>query len=225
MTTIQLSTLPHPATNRRLLRNDIYETLVECILNGSLTPGYRLRDAELTQWLRVSRTPIREALARLMVVGLIHTEPNRYTIVAPLNVSEVREAIEVLQLLLPHALRSSNFSAPEKIRYQTTVILGTLEQEDSRDSMIAFEQILTLVISGLDNPVLREAIDTAYLRFVRYFRLNPSPDPVLTRERVIALASALRDGDAADEIGEILESALDALGSERLQSDEREWIS
>ena len=52
---------------------------------GTLAPEERLVDAELSEWLGVSRTPIREALARLDAAGLVCTRPGRYTIVSPLD--------------------------------------------------------------------------------------------------------------------------------------------
>lgn len=215
MTITQLSMLPHPPTRRRLLRNDIYDTIVECILDGSLAPGSRLRDAELTQWLTVSRTPIREALARLMVVGLIHTEPNRYTIVAPLDVGEVREAIEVLRLLLPPAIRSAESSPDHEPRERMLVILSRLEKDPTFDSPSAFEQLLALVIRDLGNSVLEEAADTAYLRFVRYLRLEVPLKPVMNRERVTKLASSLcyEHSDAATDLDAIFQEALSVLST------------
>src|SRR6476619_698630 len=50
---------------RVLLRDEAYGRLRDAILDGTLEAGEQLRDAELSSWLGISRTPIREALARL----------------------------------------------------------------------------------------------------------------------------------------------------------------
>src|SRR4030095_13709489 len=55
------------------LRDYAYRELRDAIVNGELAPGERLRDPELEQWLGVSRTPIREAIARLETAGLVQT--------------------------------------------------------------------------------------------------------------------------------------------------------
>ena len=54
------------AISRQPLRADVHQELLGLILQGSLAPGQRLRDAELAQQLGVSRTPVREALLRLV---------------------------------------------------------------------------------------------------------------------------------------------------------------
>ena len=77
----------------------------DAILDGTLEPGEQLRDAELAEWLGLSRTPIREALARLEEYGLVETAPNRYTRVAPLRARDARDAFSVVAAL--HALAAA----------------------------------------------------------------------------------------------------------------------
>ena len=64
------------ATARTLLRDQAYARLRDAILDGTLEPGEQLRDAELSEWLGLSRTPIREALARLEEYGLEYVHPD-----------------------------------------------------------------------------------------------------------------------------------------------------
>ena len=65
------------ALERDLLRDRAYTTIRDAIVDGTLQPGERLRDQELTEWLGLSRTPVREALSRLEQDGLVETEPAR----------------------------------------------------------------------------------------------------------------------------------------------------
>lgn len=70
------------------------------ILDGTLPPGTRIKQEELAALLQVSRAPIRQALQVLERERLVHTQPRRGTIVAPLDpafigeIYEVREALE-----------------------------------------------------------------------------------------------------------------------------------
>ena len=59
----------------------------------------QLKDAELAEWLGLSRTPIREALARLEEYGLVETKPKSYTRVAPLSARDARDAFTVYAAL------------------------------------------------------------------------------------------------------------------------------
>src|SRR3954471_7586169 len=73
------------ALERDLLRDRAYTTIRDAIVDGTLAPGERLRDQELTEWLGLSRTPLREALSRLQQDGPVQTEAQRYTPVTPLH--------------------------------------------------------------------------------------------------------------------------------------------
>src|SRR4051794_25878274 len=97
--------MPVPASEpfeRDLLRDRAYVVIRDAIVDGTLAPGERLRDQELTQWLGLSRTPVREALARLEADGLVETAPQRFTRVALLDRREAADAFPVVAAL--HAL-------------------------------------------------------------------------------------------------------------------------
>ena len=93
------------AASRTLLRDQAYVRLRDAILDGTLEPGEQLKDAEIAEWLGLSRTPIREALARLEEYGLVETAPNRYTRVTPLSAGDARDAFSVVAAL--HSLAAS----------------------------------------------------------------------------------------------------------------------
>ena len=90
------------ALERDLLRDRAYTTIRDAIVDGTLQPGERLRDQELTEWLGLSRTPVREALSRLEQDGLVETEPQRFTRVAPLDRRAARDAFPIVAAI--HAL-------------------------------------------------------------------------------------------------------------------------
>ncbi|MFZ7087198.1 GntR family transcriptional regulator [Curtobacterium sp. RRHDQ10] len=81
---------------RRLLRDVVFEKMLGAIQDGTLTPGERLNDDELVQWLGVSRTPIREAIARLVEYGLVEMEANRYTRIATPTREQYDDALQLL---------------------------------------------------------------------------------------------------------------------------------
>ncbi|MDQ4214180.1 GntR family transcriptional regulator [Microbacterium capsulatum] len=57
----------------------MYKRVGASIIDGTLPPGYRIRDADLAEQFGVSRMPIREALQRLERIGLVEMYPSRYT--------------------------------------------------------------------------------------------------------------------------------------------------
>jgi DNA-binding GntR family transcriptional regulator len=92
---------------RPLLRDSAYREIRNAIVNGVLAPGERLHDSELVQWLGVSRTPVREALARLEQAGLVRTKPGSRTIVSPLDPRAVRAAQSVTAAMHELAVREA----------------------------------------------------------------------------------------------------------------------
>ena len=75
--------------------------------------------------LGLSRTPVREALARLQEDGLVETEPKRYTRVAPLDRREARDAFPVVAAL--HAL-----AAELGVRHLTAADMRTMRAQNER---------------------------------------------------------------------------------------------
>ena len=84
------------------LRDVVFNTLRQAILTGELKPGERLMEIHLANKLGVSRTPIREAIHKLELEGLVTLIPRRGAEVAQIteksmnDVLEVRRAMDVL---------------------------------------------------------------------------------------------------------------------------------
>jgi DNA-binding GntR family transcriptional regulator len=75
--------------------DDIALVIEEAIVSGELAPGAVLRQEQLSERFRVSRTPVREALRRLAALGLVSFEPNRGVRVRTISRDELREAFLV----------------------------------------------------------------------------------------------------------------------------------
>jgi DNA-binding GntR family transcriptional regulator len=75
------------------------------ILDGRLAPGRRLKESDVAQAFRMSRTPVRDALRRLERDGLVVQAPNRGATVRRLTADELRDTYEVRALLEGHAAR------------------------------------------------------------------------------------------------------------------------
>ena len=88
-----------PGASRASRGDHAYQQLFEAIESGSLKPGARLREIELSEWVGASRTPIREALGRLEGEGLIARDPSRGMIVAELDHGMVAELYDMREVL------------------------------------------------------------------------------------------------------------------------------
>ena len=79
--------------------------LREMIADGTLAAGQQLRQDELAARLGISRTPIREAIARLQAEGLAVVEPNRGATVFNPSPDELKQIYEIRMLLEPYAAK------------------------------------------------------------------------------------------------------------------------
>jgi DNA-binding GntR family transcriptional regulator len=82
-----------------------YEFIKEGIVSGRFRPGYRLKEDELTVLCRVSRTPVREALKRLAIEGLVVVTPNAGAHVAAVDDLELEEIYALRAMIEGHAAR------------------------------------------------------------------------------------------------------------------------
>lgn len=133
--------------------------MVGAIEDGTLVPGERLNDDELTAWLGVSRTPVREAIARLVTEGFVEMAANRYTKVSSLSSSEYGYASDFLAGLHQMALgRADTVDAAVRAdaAAQAKQATGGLRQEELaayRDFLDAYGGLT----AGLENPLFTDA--------------------------------------------------------------------
>lgn len=77
------------------LRDIVFQTLRNAILTGELEPGERLMETQLGEKLGVSRTPIREAIRKLELEGLVIMVPRKGAQVAPFTEKDIIDVLEV----------------------------------------------------------------------------------------------------------------------------------
>lgn len=81
------------------LREVIFNTLREAIIVGELKPGERLMEVQLADKMGVSRTPVREAIRKLELEGLVDMLPRKGAHVADLSVKDIMDVLEVRSTL------------------------------------------------------------------------------------------------------------------------------
>ena len=96
------------------LRDEVFASLRNAILDGRFHPGERLVEKNLAQTLSISRTPIREALRKLELEGLVSHEPRRGVVVVgvsqddAIEIYAIRATLEGLAARLAANRRTDN---------------------------------------------------------------------------------------------------------------------
>ncbi|WNG85595.1 GntR family transcriptional regulator [Mycobacterium sp. ITM-2016-00317] len=186
---------------RSLLRDQAYVSIRDAIINGTLAPGEKLRDAELEEWLGISRTPIREALARLEASGLVHTIPGRSTVVASIERHAVLNAQDVAAAMHALAVRTAvplmgraQYDAMSRANKAFADAVSAGDAAAALRSDDAFHQV---AVEASDNDVIAHVLEqvTPVLRRVEYLRFSSlsGRDSIAQHKQIITLC---RKGDA-----------------------------
>src|SRR3979409_183127 len=111
--TERIRPLPLP---RQILTDSVYEAVKELVMDQHIEPGARVNIDQLARELKVSPTPVREALARLEMDGLVIKEPLRgYSVTPMLDAKSFSDLYDVRRLLEPFAARRAAELRDEKV--------------------------------------------------------------------------------------------------------------
>lgn len=133
-----------PASNvrpvtRSTIGEHVYQELRQAIWTSKLRPGERLVIDQLARQLGVSITPVRDALRRLQLEGLVTETPYRGASVTKASTAEVRELFEIRGVLEGYVLaRGAEAFTPPLIEELQTTIAGGLQSAVEADDFPSF---------------------------------------------------------------------------------------
>jgi len=202
------------------LANGVYQRLRSAIVRGELRPNQRLVEADLADWLEVSRTPVRECLQRLTAERLVANH-RRGWIVLEHSIEDIREIYEVRAALEGYAAqlaaRQASDEQVERIMALASIDPATYADPPRRGFVEYNQQFHDTVVESCGNSRLAEAI-----RRSREYYFNYRIAAVYTAAEVadaigghqaIGRAIQRREPDAAERLArahvhEALEAAV-----------------
>ena len=154
------------------LRDVVFNTLRQAILKGELAPGERLMEVQLADRLGVSRTPIREAIRKLELEGLVIMIPRKGAEVAKISekslrdVLEVRRALEELAVELACHRMNDEILAELKCAYRT--FASVINSKDLTLIAQRDEEFHDVIYKATDNNKLVQMINNLREQMYRY---------------------------------------------------------
>jgi DNA-binding GntR family transcriptional regulator len=179
-----------------------YETIKRRVLDGDLAGGDFVSEGRLAEDLAMSRTPVREALLRLEVEGLVRLYPKRGALVLPVTAADVEAVMETRLLVEGHCAeravaRGVDLAGPLRAslaRQDEHLAAGDLRAFAEED-----RRFHHLVVEAAANPILSALYGSLRDRQVRMGR-STAAEGAERRRRIRAehrrLAEALAAGDA-----------------------------
>lgn len=146
----------------RLRRVTAYERLKDAIQHADLEPGQPLSETRLSEWLGISRTPVREALQQLAQEGLVDVIPGRAVTVAARSVQDVLDVVHLRMLLEPELVRlASETASPselESLKESVAKMQAAIEVGDQMAWSKADTQFHEVIGGACPNAMLNETV-------------------------------------------------------------------
>lgn len=111
-----------------------YRALLQTIMNLDLKPGRQILDTELAEALNVSRTPVREAIVKLLELKLVDVRPQKSSAVSKINLDYVNEGVFIRSLVEGAVIKEAvaNITSDELSLLRENLSLQKLRIEEQR---------------------------------------------------------------------------------------------
>ena len=174
-------------------KNSIYNELKKRIVLLDYEPGQVLREKELIEEFGVSRTPVREALIRLEVEGLVRIFPNLGTIVSEVSFQQLKDIIEIRQYLvrLTGQLAAARCTKEDLDLMRSHVAQMKSQSGNIKEMMRLDSSLHDLINQATKNEMLVKILGMLRDQAVRIWTFSPSDDEYF--EKVAAEFQALID--------------------------------
>lgn len=181
-----------------------YQALRDDIVEWRLAPGTILGEVEQAARLGVSRTPLREALSRLMADGLVASQSGRGLVVTDVSVDNIRELFDVRKALEVKAVRlaavqhTGSLFADLECEFEAVPELLARDDSDRSAYFDLVRRFDDAVDEAVENDYLIGALNSLRTHLVRVRRLakdNPERLAAAAREHLL-IVQAIVAGDA-----------------------------
>ena len=194
------------ATDKYLpLRDVVFQTLREAILRGTIKPGERLMEIQLSQQLGVSRTPVREAIRMLELEGLVNMTPRKGAAVAAISEKSLRDVLEVRcaleELSVRLACERMSWEQFEQLRTANVKFAQVAEGEDITEIAKSDEAFHDIIYYSTDNDklilLLNQLREQMYRYRIEHIKIKERRSMLIREHQEIIDALRERDSQTA----------------------------
>lgn len=208
-TALKLRTRPVAVGESPSLVEGAYRALKTAIRENIYPPGHQAAEPEIAEQLRMSRTPVHEAIIRLQEEGLVQVLPRRGVLICPISVEDIREIYDVLIAVegmaaarLADLPRSQATSIAGDLDQATTAMEQALAGDDLPAWAAADERFHQMLSELCGNRRLARIAGTVMdqAHRSRLYTLHLRPKPLGSAAEHRAITAAIRQGepDAAE---------------------------
>jgi len=185
----------------------VYHEIKSLILRNEIMPGQKLQHQELSERLGVSRTPVREALTRLVQEGYVSLLPNRGFICKEIGMQEAEELYDLREgleaLAVEKAIGNLNHGALERLRQRIDLYGRDIQKRFTRERLI-YDQNFHLEIAAITgNETLKRALRQVFERIILKRKTDGLYDPargMSAHKEHLRLMEAIRHRNVAEAV-------------------------
>lgn len=185
---------------RESLGSFAYRALRDAIRAGQIPPGPHIRELEVAQWLKISRTPVREAFHRIISEGLLSTGPWNGVMVAELTPKQLIDLYAVRETLegTAAALASKNATAAEVRTLFGIAATEAKEKHEPAKLVVINAKLHQVIYRAAHNQYLLQSLTTIVdtLGLLRHSTFVLPGSIELARREHMQIIRAIRDGEA-----------------------------
>jgi len=209
-----------PVRRSALTTSELYEKLKEIAVLYRIRPGEHVNELELAKSFGVSRTPLREALNRLVAEGLLTFRPNRGFDVRQFEQQEIFDLYELRRYIEVAAVRLAVRRAPDAeiaaLRGFWDDVLGRAADTDN-EALLGLDEEFHIRLAGLSgNREMARSLQliNAKIRFVRWVEMEERRTETCDEHGVILALLAARDEAGCErELGAHIERRLEEIAT------------
>ncbi len=185
----------------------VTETMRDWIISGRLELGSRLSEARLAKQLNVSRTPVREAVNRLEIEGLLCVEPQRGSFVFELQPDELAKLCDARVCLETAALRSALAHEPKGLSDKLHDIVERMrdarKRKDDSEYLALDTEFHQSILEFSGNVFLNDAYQAIAQKMAAIRnRLGRHPDHMAKSfDEHVGLLAAVDKGETEESVG------------------------
>ncbi len=154
------------------LREIVFSTMRKAIVEGNFKPGQRLMEVQLAEQMGVSRTPVREAIRKLELEGLVVMVPRKGAYVAGLTSEDIREVVEIRVVLEGLAAKKAAQNAKQEEIERLENSLRYFEEAANKNNIIDLISYDTefhdIIYKAAQNSKLMQMINNLREQVQRY---------------------------------------------------------
>lgn len=201
--------MPAAALKQPPAADRVYSHVKQRVLDRTYAGGTLLTEGELAEATGVSRTPVREALLRLEVEGLLKLYPKKGVMVLPVSAQEIEDVVETRLIVEQHAARRAVPAAPTLLTRLEELIEQHQRQADAGDfdAAAASDRCFHAeIVRSLGNEILSRIYDQLRDRQLRmgvavmYSHPDRTAKSIAEHREILA---ALREGDAESAVAAV----------------------